>query len=101
MSGEARRQVYRRRAVFELLGGPVVVVLAYLVLRAVFVATSEDEGLIAPSGVRFGVAAVGAAALCLRVAAVFGAPAWIAYRLVVAWSRPAVARWRERRAARS
>jgi hypothetical protein len=98
VSGAAPRQAGRRRAAVELLGPPLLVVVAYLVLQVVFVAISEDEGLIAPSGVRLGVAAVGAAVLCLRLVALFGVPAWIAYRLVVAGSRPAVARWRARRA---
>jgi hypothetical protein len=99
VSGNAPRERSRWRAAYRLLSGPLLVVVLYLGLRAVFVAISEDEGLIAPSGVRLGVAAVGAVVLSLRSIALFGVPAWIAYRLVVAWSRPAMARWRARRRA--
>jgi hypothetical protein len=62
---------------------PGVLVVAYLVLRAVFDGLSERGGLVSPTGsVSLGVAIIGGIVLVLRIVVLFVLPAVIVYRAI-------------------
>jgi hypothetical protein len=62
---------------------PAIVVVAYLIVRAVFDGLTEHGGLISPSGdVSPGVALLGLLVLVLRIVVLFVVPAVLTYRLV-------------------
>jgi hypothetical protein len=69
---------------------PVVALAAYLALRALFAALTEDDGLLTPSGSpRLGVVAAGILVIALRIVVVFLLPAVAAYRLLAPPARSA------------
>lgn len=60
----------------------LVVIAAYWVVRLLFVATTEEDGLISPTGnARLDVVALGGLVLALRLAVVFVVPALVTYRV--------------------
>ncbi len=63
--------------------GPAIVAAGYLVLRLVFAAVTEDDGLLTPSGTpSLGVVALGLIVLILRLVVVLVLPAVLAWRAV-------------------
>jgi hypothetical protein len=70
-------------AALKRVRGPAIVVVGYLVLRAIFDGVTERGGLISPTGsVSAGVAVLGGVVIVLRLVVIFALPAWAAYRLV-------------------
>jgi hypothetical protein len=71
-------------ATLRLARGPAIVVVVYLILRAVFDGLTERGGLISPSGdVSPGVALLGVLVLVLRLVVLFVVPAVLTYRVAL------------------
>jgi hypothetical protein len=71
------------REVLRRARAPAIVVVVYLVLRAVFDRLTEQGGLVSPDGsVSAGVVVVGAIVIVLRIVVLFVLPAVAAYRAV-------------------
>ena len=71
------------RRALRAMRGVLVTVAAYWVVRLLFGAMTEDDGLISPTGdVRLVVVLLGVLVLLLRLGVVFVVPALISYRLV-------------------
>jgi hypothetical protein len=67
------------------IAAPAIVLLAYAASRWAFAAATVDDGLLTPEGApATSVVVLGLLTLLLRLGALFGVPAWIAWRLV-AW----------------
>lgn len=63
--------------------GPAIVLVAYLASRWAFATATVDDGLLTPEGApAASVVVLGLLTLLLRLAALFGVPAWIAWRAV-------------------
>ena len=77
------------REALRALRTPAIVLVLYLVLRAVFDGLTERGGLLSPSGdVSLGVALLGLVVLALRIAVLFVVPAVVTYGLIVRLASP-------------
>lgn len=69
------------RRLARALAGPTLMVALYLACRLAFAAATVDDGLLTPRGTpAMRVVLLGGVTMLLRLAAVFAAPAWLAWK---------------------